>query len=184
MPPAPARRARPIPLAVLTGAIASGKIRVALELAERWAAEIVSVDSTHVYRHLDSGAAKPTAAQRVRFPHHPLDPGDPDEPFDAVRFREAPDAAIPDIAARARLAGETSSSCSPPPAAATTRRPPATPAMPTPTGSAPMPMPMPTPVPAPTLPRPANGPRRWSSRKSMAAPGRGRAWSMRHTTRW
>jgi len=98
----PARSARPIPLAVLTGPTASGKTRIALELAERWGAEIVSADSMQVYRRLDIGTAKPTAAERARVPHHGVDLAEPDEPFDAVRFREAAEAAIADIAARGR----------------------------------------------------------------------------------
>lgn len=102
MPPVPARPPRPVPLAVLTGPTASGKTRIALELAERWNAEIVSADSMQVYRRLDIGTAKPTAAERARVPHHLLDLAEPDEAFDAVRFCEAADAAIADIAARGR----------------------------------------------------------------------------------
>lgn len=102
MPAVPARPAHPVPLAVLTGPTASGKTRIALELAERWGAEIVSADSMQVYRRLDIGTAKPTAAERARVPHHALDLADPDEPFDAVRFCEAADAAIAGIAARGR----------------------------------------------------------------------------------
>lgn len=96
------RPARPVPLAVLTGPTASGKTQLALELAERWNAEIVSADSMQVYRRLDIGTAKPTAAERARVPHHLLDLVEPDEPYDAVRFCTAADAAIAEIDARGR----------------------------------------------------------------------------------
>jgi len=97
-----ARPARKVPLAVLTGATASGKTQLALELAERWNAEIVSADSMQVYKRLDIGTAKPTAAERARVPHHLLDLVEPDEPFDAVRFCAAADEAIAEIDARGR----------------------------------------------------------------------------------
>ncbi|MBN1774183.1 MAG: tRNA (adenosine(37)-N6)-dimethylallyltransferase MiaA [Deltaproteobacteria bacterium] len=91
-----------MPLAVLTGPTASGKTRLGLELAEGWGAEIVSADSMQVYRRLDIGTAKPTAGERSRVAHHVLDLVEPDERFDAVRFCEAADAAIAEIAARGR----------------------------------------------------------------------------------
>ncbi len=96
------RPARPVPLAVLTGPTASGKTRLALELAERWGAEIVSADSMQVYRRLDIGTAKPTGAERARVPHHLLDLVEPDERFDAVRYCAAADAAIAEVDARGR----------------------------------------------------------------------------------
>lgn len=62
---------------VLTGPTGSGKSRLALELAERHAAEILSMDSMALYRGLDIGTAKPTAADRRRVPHHLIDVLDP-----------------------------------------------------------------------------------------------------------
>ncbi len=73
----------------IVGPTASGKTDIALALAERIEAEIVSADSRQVYRHLDVGTAKPTDAERARVPHHVLDVADPDEIFDAARFRAA-----------------------------------------------------------------------------------------------
>jgi tRNA dimethylallyltransferase len=64
----------------------------------------VSADSRQVYRGLDVGTAKPTAAQRARVPHHCLDLAEPDEPFDAARFRAAALAAIGDVEGRGRRA--------------------------------------------------------------------------------
>jgi tRNA dimethylallyltransferase len=86
----------------LVGPTASGKTDLALELAERVGAEIVSADSRQVYRHFDIGTAKPTAADRRRVPHHCLDVVDPDEGFDAARFRTAASDALADVTARGR----------------------------------------------------------------------------------
>lgn len=77
----------PIPEPVLlTGATASGKSAVALVLARRWGAEIISVDSMQVYRGLDIGTAKPSLKERAEVRHHLVDVVDPSESFDAARF--------------------------------------------------------------------------------------------------
>ncbi|HEY2386678.1 MAG TPA: tRNA (adenosine(37)-N6)-dimethylallyltransferase MiaA [Candidatus Binatia bacterium] len=86
----------------LVGPTASGKTEVALALAERLGAEIVGADSRQVYRYLDIGTAKPSAAERARVGHHMVDVAEPDEIFDAARFRRAALAAIDDIASRGR----------------------------------------------------------------------------------
>jgi tRNA dimethylallyltransferase len=62
---------------ILTGPTGSGKSALALELAERLGAEIVSMDSMALYRRMDVGTAKPDAAARRRVPHHLLDVLDP-----------------------------------------------------------------------------------------------------------
>ncbi len=62
---------------ILTGPTGSGKSRLALDLAERLGAEIVSMDSMALYRRMDIGTAKPTSAERRRVPHHLLDVLDP-----------------------------------------------------------------------------------------------------------
>jgi tRNA dimethylallyltransferase len=73
---------------VITGATASGKTSLAVELALRFGGEIISADSMQVYRGMDIGTAKPTLAERRGVPHHLLDVVDPDEPFDAGRYRD------------------------------------------------------------------------------------------------
>src|SRR5688572_21681764 len=70
----------------LTGATASGKTRVGLELAERLGAEIISLDSMAIYRGMDVGTAKPTAEDRGRVPHHLLDLVDPTEEFSVSQY--------------------------------------------------------------------------------------------------
>src|SRR5438876_7994342 len=91
-------------LVCIVGPTASGKSALALDLAERLGAEIVSADSRQIYRDLDIGTAKPTAAERARIRHHCLDLVAPDEAFDAARVRDAARAAIADIARRGHAA--------------------------------------------------------------------------------
>jgi len=77
---------KPRLIAVL-GPTASGKSRLAMELAGRLGAEIVSADSLQLYRHLDIGTAKPSPEERSAIPHHLIDIADPGEEFNAGRFR-------------------------------------------------------------------------------------------------
>jgi tRNA dimethylallyltransferase len=84
----------------IVGPTAVGKSAVALALAERLHAEIVSADSRQIYRGLDVGTAKPSAEERARVPHHLLDVADPDERFDAASFRTRALAAITASAGR------------------------------------------------------------------------------------
>ena len=86
----------------IVGATGVGKTDVALDVAERLDAEIVSADSMQVYRYMDVGTAKPSREQRRRVRHHLLDVVDPDEDFNAALFREHALAAIAEIRARGR----------------------------------------------------------------------------------
>jgi len=94
----------------LMGPTASGKTALALDWAERFGGEIVSVDSALVYRGLDIGAAKPDADERARAPHHMLDLRDPWQTYSAAEFANDARIAVEDILARGRvpiLAGGT-----------------------------------------------------------------------------
>ena len=91
-------------LRVLLGVTASGKSALALELAERAGAEVVSMDSMLVYRGMDIGTAKPTAAERARVRHHGLDLAAPSEVFTVQHWLAATEAALADSAARGRRA--------------------------------------------------------------------------------
>lgn len=93
---------RPLAIALM-GPTASGKSALALDWAQRFDGEIVSVDSALVYRGLDIGAAKPTAAERARVPHHMLDLRDPWQPYSAAEFAVDARAAIDAIVARGKL---------------------------------------------------------------------------------
>jgi tRNA dimethylallyltransferase len=88
---------------VLVGPTATGKTRLALELAERLGGgEIVSADSRAVYRWMDIATAKPTPAERARVPHHLLDVVDPDEAYSLADYQRQALAAIARIEARGR----------------------------------------------------------------------------------
>lgn len=92
-----------VPLIVVVGPTAAGKSSLALAVALRVGGEIVAADSMQVYRGLDIGAAKPSADERCRVPHHLLDLVDPDQPFTAADYVREASAAIADIRGRGRL---------------------------------------------------------------------------------
>jgi tRNA dimethylallyltransferase len=97
-------KARPVPAPVfLAGPTAVGKSAVALALAELLGGEIISVDSMQVYRGLDLGTAKPSAAERARVRHHLLDVVELTEAFDAAQFVRLALAAVKDIQGRGRV---------------------------------------------------------------------------------
>lgn len=89
---------------LLLGPTGSGKSALALQLAEKIPLEIVSVDSAQVYRGMDIGTAKPSAAERAAVPHHLLDIRDPAEPYSAAQFVRDATVAIREIRARGTLA--------------------------------------------------------------------------------
>ncbi len=94
--------ARPVLVAVV-GQTATGKSALGLALAERLGGEIVSCDSTAVYRGFDIGTDKVPPAARRGVPHHLVDVVDPTELYSAARYAEEASAAIRDITARGRL---------------------------------------------------------------------------------
>ncbi|NUQ19802.1 MAG: tRNA (adenosine(37)-N6)-dimethylallyltransferase MiaA [Gemmatimonadaceae bacterium] len=73
-------------LRVVTGPTAAGKSALALALAARHDATIVSADSRQVYRRFDIGTAKPSAEERERVPHRGIDVVDPTERYSAARW--------------------------------------------------------------------------------------------------
>jgi tRNA dimethylallyltransferase len=87
----------------LLGPTASGKSRLALELAARHPLEIVSLDSAQVYRGMDVGTAKASREERKRVRHHLVDLIDPTERYSAGRFRADCVGAIVDILGRGRI---------------------------------------------------------------------------------
>jgi tRNA dimethylallyltransferase len=94
----------PAPIAIV-GTTASGKSAAAMEVARRLGdVELVSVDSMQVYRGMDIGTAKPTAAERAEVPHHGLDLVDPWEPFEVFSFQQEIAGALRDISSRGRRA--------------------------------------------------------------------------------
>ena len=93
--------ARP-PAIALMGPTASGKTVLALDWAERFGGEIISVDSALVYRGMDVGSAKPSADELARARHHLLDLRGPHQPYSAAEFCVDALAAMADIRSRAR----------------------------------------------------------------------------------
>jgi tRNA dimethylallyltransferase len=87
----------------LAGPTASGKSAVAMALAERLPIEIISVDSALVYRGMDIGTAKPSAADRAAVPHHLIDILDPTQVYSAARFAADARRLVDEIRSRGRL---------------------------------------------------------------------------------
>ncbi|MBL8370247.1 MAG: tRNA (adenosine(37)-N6)-dimethylallyltransferase MiaA [Burkholderiaceae bacterium] len=101
-PPAP-ETAPPLRALCLAGPTAAGKTAAALAIAARWPAEIISVDSALVYRGMDIGTAKPSAAERAAVPHHLIDIRDPQQAYSAAEFVRDTEALIDAIRGRGRL---------------------------------------------------------------------------------
>jgi len=89
-----------LPPLSIVGPTASGKSAVALVLAERVGAELVSVDSMQVYRGMDIGTAKPSRADQERVPHHLIDLLDPNEECSVAWFRDRADESLADLSRR------------------------------------------------------------------------------------
>jgi len=88
----------------LAGPTASGKSAASLALAQHWPVEIVSVDSALVYRGMDIGTAKPTAAEQAQVPHHLIDLIEPTDAYSAAAFVRDATRLVDEIAARGRTA--------------------------------------------------------------------------------
>ncbi len=89
-----------IPIITLEGATASGKSALAVALAQRINAVIISADSRQVYRYLDIGTAKTTPEERKGVPHHLIDIIDPDESYNAGTFSKDAAKLIADLYSR------------------------------------------------------------------------------------
>jgi tRNA dimethylallyltransferase len=90
----------PLPILVILGPTASGKSALALAVAQRGCAEILSVDSMQVYRGMDIGTAKPTAAEQASVRHHLIDVAAPSETFAVSQYVALAERTIADAAAR------------------------------------------------------------------------------------
>jgi tRNA dimethylallyltransferase len=95
--------ASPAPIVAILGPTASGKSALGVYLAERVGGEILACDSTQVYRGVDIGTAKPSAAERRGVPHHLLDLVDPSEVFTAGEYRRRAEMVLADLRSRGRL---------------------------------------------------------------------------------
>ena len=88
----------------LAGPTASGKSTAALAIAQAHDAEIISVDSALVYRGMDIGTAKPSAAELAAVPHHLIDIRDPLQAYSAADFAADARRLAGEINARGKLA--------------------------------------------------------------------------------
>ena len=87
----------------IVGPTGSGKTALSLALAEQFHGEIVNCDSIAMYREFEIGAAKPSAEERRRAPHHLFDVLDPDEPSTAGDYARRARAVLNEIKARGNL---------------------------------------------------------------------------------
>jgi tRNA dimethylallyltransferase len=88
----------------VVGPTASGKSALAVEVALALGGEVVNADAFQLYRGMDVGTAKVTAAQRRGVPHHLLDVLDVPEEATVAGYQRAADAVLDDVAARGRSA--------------------------------------------------------------------------------
>ena len=92
-----------IKVLAVVGPTASGKSSLAVSLAKILDGEVISFDSMQIYRGMDIGTAKASAAERAEVPHHLLDIADPSENRSLSEFAELAHAAIADVAGRGKL---------------------------------------------------------------------------------
>ena len=89
-----------LPLVVVAGPTASGKTRLAIELAKLLDGEIISADSMQIYKYLDIGSAKPSEEERSEAVHHMLDFLEPDDEYSVADYTEKAHTVISDILRR------------------------------------------------------------------------------------
>ncbi len=92
-----------IPLVAVVGPTASGKTRLAVDLALQFHGEVVSADSKQIYRYMSIGTAAPTEAEKKGIPHHLLQFLDPDQPFSVADYVALAKTVIQQIHARGNL---------------------------------------------------------------------------------
>ncbi|QAT49847.1 tRNA (adenosine(37)-N6)-dimethylallyltransferase MiaA [Caproiciproducens sp. NJN-50] len=92
-----------IPVAAVVGPTATGKSRLAVELALRFHGEVVSADSMQIYRGLPIGTAQPAKEERKGVPHHLIGFHDPEKPFSVADYVALASECIRGIRERGRL---------------------------------------------------------------------------------
>ena len=90
-------------MVAIVGPTCTGKTALSLQLADQLEAEIVACDSRTIYRYMDIGTAKPSAAERLHTRHHLIDVVDPDESYSVAQFKEAGTDVIREIVERGHL---------------------------------------------------------------------------------
>lgn len=88
---------------VLAGPTASGKTALSIELAKIYNGEIVSADSMQIYKRMNIGTAKATAAEQAQAVHHMIDVAEPSEDFSVSRYVEEAEKCCRDIISRGKI---------------------------------------------------------------------------------
>jgi tRNA dimethylallyltransferase len=91
------------PLVVIAGATGVGKTATAVALAAKVPMEVISADSRQIYRGMDVGTGKPTPAARAAVRHRLIDIAEPDDRYNAARFRADALAAIDAVRRQGRV---------------------------------------------------------------------------------
>lgn len=92
-----------IPLIVVVGPTASGKTRLAIDIALKYGGEVVSADSMQIYKGMDIGTAKPAREEMRGVPHHMIDMVDPKTTYSVAQYVKDARDVIADINARGKL---------------------------------------------------------------------------------
>ena len=90
-------------IVVVCGPTASGKTKLAVDIAKRFNGEIVSADSMQIYKKLNIASAKPTEEEKEGIPHHLMDFLEPTEGYSVADYVAEARKAIADISARGKL---------------------------------------------------------------------------------
>lgn len=90
-------------LIAVAGPTASGKTRLAIEIAKAFDGEIIGADSMQIYKYMDIGTAKPTPEERAEAAHHMIDFLEPDEEYSVADYTERAHKVIKEIASRGKL---------------------------------------------------------------------------------
>lgn len=88
----------------VVGPTASGKTKLAVELAKAFDGEVISCDSMQIYRHMDVGTAKPSVEEMCDIPHHMIDIVEPSDDFSVGKYVQMADSVLQDVLARGRTA--------------------------------------------------------------------------------
>ena len=92
------------PIICVVGPTASGKTKLAVQLAKLYNGEVVSCDSMQIYRHMDIGTAKPTQEEMDGVVHHMIDIVEPGEDFSVGKYVQMADGCVQDILSRGKTA--------------------------------------------------------------------------------
>ena len=87
----------------VVGPTASGKTKLAVEIAKRYNGEIVSADSMQIYKYMDIGTAKPTDEEMQGIPHHLISIVEPTETFTLQDYLERAKVCVDDILSRGKI---------------------------------------------------------------------------------